>query len=152
VQYDPADKIKTRVNFFRNDISNLILADIIAYQTNGGQIFSYLNISRAFTQGAELEASWQVHNTVNLSGGYQFLITPEKDVLDAIEAGQIFKRDEQTGISSLLTRSEYAGFPGHSRHMINLKIFLKALLSNGSPQPVPYTGAAGEPLTWMVMV
>lgn len=123
VQYDPTEKIKTRVNFFRNDITNLILTDIIAYKTNGGQIFSYLNISRAFTQGAELEASWQVHNTVNLSGGYQFLMTADKDVLDDIEAGKMFKRDEQTGISSLLTRSEYAGLPGRSKHMVNLKVF-----------------------------
>ncbi len=123
VQYDPSETIKTRVNFFRNDITNLILTDIIAYKTNGGQIFSYLNISRAFTQGAELEASWQVHNTVNLSGGYQFLMTADKDVLDDIEAGKMFKRDEQTGISSLLTRSEYAGLPGRSKHMVNLKVF-----------------------------
>ena len=126
VQYDPTDKIKTRVNFFRNDITNLILTDIIAYKTNGGQIFSYLNISRAFTQGAELEASWQVHNTVNLSGGYQFLMTADKDVLDDIEAGKMFKRDEQTGISSLLTRSEYAGLPGRSKHMVNLKVFYES--------------------------
>ena len=126
VQYDPTQKIKTRINFFRNDITNLILTDIIAYKTNGGQIFSYLNISRAFTQGAELEASWQVHNTVNLSGGYQFLMTADKDVLDDIEAGKMFKRDEQTGISSLLTRSEYAGLPGRSKHMVNLKLFYES--------------------------
>ena len=126
IQYDPTQKIKTRINFFRNDITNLILTDIIAYKTNGGQIFSYLNISRAFTQGAELEASWQVHNTVNLSGGYQFLMTADKDVLDDIEAGKMFKRDEQTGISSLLTRSEYAGLPGRSKHMVNLKLFYES--------------------------
>lgn len=126
VQYDPVEKIKTRVNFFRNDITNLILTDIIAYKTNGGQIFSYLNISRAFTQGAELEASWQVHNTVNLSGGYQFLMTADKDVLDEIEAEKMFKRDEKTGISSLLSRSEYAGLPGRSKHMVNLKVFYES--------------------------
>ncbi len=85
-----------------------------------------MNISRAFTQGAELEASWQVHNTVNLSGGYQFLMTADKDVLDDIEAGKMFKRDEQTGISSLLTRSEYAGLPGRSKHMVNLKVFYES--------------------------
>ena len=126
IQYDPIDKIRTKINFFRNDISNLILTDIIAYKTNGGQIFSYLNISRALTQGFEAEASWQFHKSFNLSSGYQFLMTADKDVLDAIEAGQMYKRNEQTGISSLLTRKEYAGLPGRSKHMINLKLFYES--------------------------
>ena len=125
-QYDPMDKIRTRINFFRNDISNLILTDIIAYKTNGGQIFSYLNISRALTQGFEADASWQFHKSFNLSGGYQFLMTADKDILDAIEAGQMYKRNEQTGISSLLTRKEYAGLPGRSKHMVNLKLFYES--------------------------
>ena len=38
----------------------------------------------------------------------------------------MYKRDEQTGISSLLTRQEYAGLPGRSRHMINLKLFYES--------------------------
>ena len=125
-QYDPSNKIKTRINFFRNDISNLILTDVIAYKTNGGQIFSYLNISRAYTQGMEAEASWQFHTSFNLSGGYQFLMTADKDVIDAIAAGEMYKRDEQTGISSLLTRQEYAGLPGRSKHMLNLKLFYES--------------------------
>lgn len=125
-QYDPSEKIKTRINFFRNDISNLILTDVIAYKTNGGQIFSYFNISRAYTQGLETEASWQFHKSFNLAGGYQFLMTEDKDVLDAIAAGKMYKRDEQTGISSLLTRKEYAGLPGRSKHMINLKLFYES--------------------------
>jgi len=125
-QYDPSEKIKTRINFFRNDISNLILTDVIAFKTNGGQIFSYFNISRAYTQGLETEASWQLHKSFNLAGGYQFLITEDKDVLDAIDAGKMYKRDEQTGISSLLARKEYAGLPGRSKHMINLKLFFES--------------------------
>jgi outer membrane receptor for ferrienterochelin and colicins len=125
-QYDPSEKIKTRINFFRNDISNLILTDVIAYKTNGGQIFSYFNISRAYTQGLETEASWQLHKSFNLAGGYQFLMTEDKDVLEAIATGKMYKRDEQTGISSLLTRKEYAGLPGRSKHMINLKLFYES--------------------------
>ena len=121
--YQPSEGLSIRTNLFRNDISNLILTDIIAYKAGGGQIFSYLNVSRVFTQGAETEASWRASPTLTLSGGYQYLVTADKDVLERISTGQVFKRDGATGLSSRLARSEYAGIPGRSKHMANLKLF-----------------------------
>ena len=53
-------------------------------------------------------------------------MTADKDVLDDIDEGKMYKRDEQTGISSLLTRSEYGGLPGRSKHMANLKLFYES--------------------------
>ncbi len=126
VQFDPSSRISAKLNFFRNDIDNLILTDIIAYKTNGGQIYSYLNIKRALTQGVEMNASWKLNQFFILSGGYQFLLTADKDVLDAIEEGTVFKRDQQTGISSKLSRNEYAGLPNRSKHMANLKVFFES--------------------------
>jgi len=123
VQYTAGKKLLVRLNLFRNDISNLILTDVIAFKTNGGQIFSYLNISEAFTQGAELEGSWKPLRALEVSGGYQFLATADKAVLEQIDAGQVFKRDELTGASSRMKRGDYAGLPGRSRHMANLKLF-----------------------------
>jgi outer membrane receptor for ferrienterochelin and colicins len=123
VQYTAGKKLQVRLNLFRNDISNLILTDVIAFKTNGGQIFSYLNISEAFTQGAELEGSWKALQALEVSGGYQFLMTADKAVLEQIDAGQVFQRDELTGTSSRMKRSDYAGLPGRSRHMANLKFF-----------------------------
>ncbi|MCU0380502.1 MAG: TonB-dependent receptor [Chitinophagaceae bacterium] len=123
IQYRYGSSGRVQLNIFRNDISNLILTDIIAFKTNGGQIFSYLNISEAFTQGFDVEAGWKFWKYLDVSGGYQFLSTADKAVLEQIDAGQVFKRDEQTGVSSRLTRSDYAGLPGRSKHMANLKFF-----------------------------
>jgi outer membrane receptor for ferrienterochelin and colicins len=123
LQYRRGQKGLVKLNIFRNDISNLILTDIIAFKTNGGQIFSYLNISEAFTQGLELETSWKLYKALELSGGYQYLVTADKEVLQQIDEGLVFQRDEETGISSRLTRRDYAGLPGRSKHMANLKLF-----------------------------
>lgn len=122
LQYQCPSGLNVKLNGFRNDINNLIITDIIAYKTNGGQIFSYLNVSRAYTQGLEAEASI-TKGRFNYSAGYQFLITADKDVLEQIKAGKVFTRDDKTGISRRLERSEYAGLPNRSRHMANAKVF-----------------------------
>lgn len=122
VQYKASPSLLLKANAFRNDINNLILTDIIAYKKNGGQIFSYLNISRALTQGVETEFSW-TKGKMQVSGGYQFLITADKDVLDQIRAGRVFTRDAQSGVSRKMQRSEYTGLPQRSKHMVNLKLF-----------------------------
>lgn len=44
-------------------------------------------------------------------------------VLEDIRQGRVFGRDIETGLSRRLVRSEYAGLPGRSRHMANLKLF-----------------------------
>jgi outer membrane receptor for ferrienterochelin and colicins len=124
--YSPTPGISGKVNLFRNDIDNLIITDVIAYKTNGGQIYSYLNVNKALTQGFEANLAWQVHKLLNISGGYQFLITADKEVLDAIEEGTVYKRDIQTGISSKLSRSDYAGLPNRSKHMANVKLFFES--------------------------
>ncbi len=120
--YSPAKSLHFKWNIFRNDINNLILTDVIAYKTNGGQIFSYLNISRALTQGLEFEGNWK-KGQVEFTGGYQYLMTADKDVLDDIKEGKVFTRDIETGNSRKMKRSEYAGLPNRSTHMANLKMF-----------------------------
>ena len=123
LQYDLKPGWQAKVNVFRNDIENLILTDIIAFKKNGGQIFSYLNVAEAFTQGLEAEMNAKATARLTVSGGYQFLITADKAVLADIREGRVFKRDGSTGISSQLDRAAYAGLPGRSKHMANLKIF-----------------------------
>lgn len=122
LQYRASAAWLFKLNAFRNDIDNLILTDIIAYKKNGGQIFSYLNISRAFTQGIETDFSW-TKGQWQVAGGYQYLITADKDLLEQIRAGRVFTRDAQSGISRKLQRNEYAGLPQRSAHMVNLKLF-----------------------------
>jgi outer membrane receptor for ferrienterochelin and colicins len=119
-QWKPGWSLK--LNAFRNDVNHLIITDIIAYKKNGGQVFSYLNVSRAFTQGLEAEAA-MAQGRFTYSLGYQFLVTADKDVLAQIRAGNVFTRDELTGASRRLQRHEYAGLPNRSGHMANAKLF-----------------------------
>jgi len=122
-QFQPNNQWFVKTNFFRNDINNLILTDVIAYKKSGGQIFSYLNIARAFTEGIETDVNWKVNPQTSLEGGYQYLVTADKDVLKAIKEGNTFTRDLGTGISRKLTLNEYAGLPNRSKHTVNLKLF-----------------------------
>ncbi len=118
--YYHSDKLSFKLNLFRNDIEELIDARQVATRNNGSQIFSYINIKNAYTQGGELEINWQPIRTLTISSGYQWLQTADKDELKSIKAGKEFTRDEN-GFSRVLRRDEYIGLPNRSKHMANLK-------------------------------
>lgn len=48
---------KTGVSFFRNDIKDLIDTRTIVIKTNGQPLYSYYNVHRVYTEGAELDGS-----------------------------------------------------------------------------------------------
>lgn len=110
------------VNLFYNDIANQILFDVIALRPNGSQVFSYFNVARSYTTGAELNLRYRLHTNWTISGGYQFLSTGDKDVIAKIKDGEMYGRDESTGEVYLLKRSDYYGLPNRSNHMANLKL------------------------------
>ena len=91
-----------------------------AYIT-GAQIFSYLNIGRAFTQGIELEVKQKINTHINVSTGYQYLVTGDKDQIAMIKAGKVYTRDA-SGYSRLLSLSDYVGLPNNNTHKAQLKI------------------------------
>ncbi len=119
--YEPTDKSFLSVQLFRNDISNLIQVQQVGAYITGAQIFSYLNIGRAFTQGIELEMKQKIANHLMLSGGYQYLETGDKDQIAQIKAGKVYTRDAN-GYSRLLTLSDYVGLPNNSKHKAQLKV------------------------------
>ena len=110
------------LNLFYNDISNQILFDVIALRPNGSQVFSYFNVARSYTTGAEWNMKYRLHTNWTVSGGYQWLSTGDKDVIEQIKAGKVYGRNAQTGEVYILTRSDYKGLPGRSNHMANLKL------------------------------
>jgi outer membrane receptor for ferrienterochelin and colicins len=118
-------KWHAEVNAFYNNVSNQILFDVIALRTNGAQVFSYFNVARSFTTGAEINASWQASPSWQVTGGYQLLFTGDKDVLDKIDAGEMFGRKQGTNEVYRMTRADYLGLPGRSRHMTNLKVMYR---------------------------
>jgi outer membrane receptor for ferrienterochelin and colicins len=117
----PNKKIQLQANFFRNDIENMIDTRLVAYYNSGAQIFSYLNINKAFTQGVEINSTYKINNKLTLSSGYQFLMTADKQQIENIKKGLVFTKDVN-GFARLMQRSEYVGLPNRSSHMANLKL------------------------------
>ncbi|BDQ12157.1 TonB-dependent receptor plug domain-containing protein [Sediminibacterium sp. TEGAF015] len=115
------EKWSVNANLFRNNIENLIDSRLVAYRIGGAQIFSYLNVKNAFTQGIETDVQYKASKHIYLTAGYQFLLTGDQAEIDAINAGKVFTRD-QNGFSRRMSRSEYVGLPNRSKHMANFKI------------------------------
>ncbi len=109
------------VQLFRNDIKNLIESQQVGTYISGAQIYSYLNIGRAFTTGFELEGQHKLNTDWTLSGGYQYLVTGDKDQIAEIRSGTVYTKNSQ-GYSRLMQLSEYVGLPNTSKHKLQVKI------------------------------
>ncbi|TDB63714.1 TonB-dependent receptor plug domain-containing protein [Arundinibacter roseus] len=125
-QFTPAATFKTTFNAFRNDVQDLIETQAVARKTNGQSVFSYLNISEVFTQGAELESSnrWEFgKSTLTLSVGYQYLEAKDKAVVRRLNAGNVFRRDPETLVTERVPKASYGGLMGRSKHSANARLF-----------------------------
>ena len=101
----------------------MIVTDIIAYKKSGGQVYSYFNLKRALTQGAELNISKQVSKKLQIQSGYQFLFTADKEVLNAIKNGTVYQRNQTTNLVTRMKMSDYGGLSFRSRNSANLKAY-----------------------------
>ncbi len=108
-------------NIFRNDIENLIDSRLVANYKNGAQIFSYLNVKNAYTQGVELNLGCKFYNNFTLTSGYQLLLTADKEQVADIKKGLVYTKDVN-GVARKMDISEYYGLPNRSRHMANIKL------------------------------
>jgi len=126
VEAEPLRGVVVKVNGFHNEVRDLIDTQPVAVRTNGQQVFSYFNLARIYTRGVEAEVEAAVVRSdalgaVHLGGGYQYLDTADRDVLDQIDAGLLFYRDED-GRDVRLTRGGYGGLLGRSRHSGTLRL------------------------------
>jgi len=121
VSYQPAQSLSIRLNGFRNDIRSLIDVRQVATRVDGSQIFSYLNVRRAFTQGLETEVKWRPQAHWTLQVGYQWLQTGDKDELDRIKKGMEYLRAPD-GSSRVMSTREYIGLPNRSEHQAQVKL------------------------------
>jgi outer membrane receptor for ferrienterochelin and colicins len=110
------------VNVFRNDIENLINYLPVATNNNGTPVFSYLNINRSFTQGIETSLKYTFKH-FEIAAGYQYLITGDKDLINNIEKGEVFGRDEVLGSARRMTKADYSGLLNRSKHLVQFKVF-----------------------------
>lgn len=108
---------------FRNDVRNLIDRFTLPFnKTNSGNIFSYRNYARIFTQGIEVNIKTSVLKPFIISAGYQFLNTGDKDVISSIKAGNVYGRDPVTQVSYRVALNNYGGLFNRSKHSGNFKI------------------------------
>ena len=127
-KYADNQGFKASINFFRNDIQDLIETQAVARKTNGQNVFSYRNLNKVFTQGAEIELGKQLtidENKVSLSAGYQYLEAKDKAILEKIKAGNIYRRDENLS-TERVPKKDYGGLMGRSKHSANFKIFYES--------------------------
>lgn len=120
-EYRPRTSLRFRFNGFRNDIRSLIDVRQVATRIDGAQIFSYLNVKRAFTHGIESEFQWQLDPRWQISGGYQYLRTGDKDEWERVKQGLEYTRSPD-GTSRVMTKAEYVGLPNRSNHQAQFKL------------------------------
>jgi len=116
-------KWKSELNFFRNDINNLIDTRIIARKKNGQNVFSYKNFDQIYTTGFEINTAYKINNALNVSVGYQLLYAYDKQKQEEVEDGQVYARDPATNQTVVLQKSDYFGLVNRSRHNANFKVF-----------------------------
>jgi outer membrane receptor for ferrienterochelin and colicins len=120
-EWEPNQNNEIQFQLFRNDINNLIDVQQVGNYISGSQIYSYLNIKNAFTQGFEIEAKQKFTNGWSSSFGYQFLLTGDKDQIASIKSGTVYTKNEN-GTSRLLRLSDYVGLPNTSKHRFQAKL------------------------------
>lgn len=118
----PLKKLQWQVNVFRNDIKDLIEARLVATRQDNTQIYSYINIQRAFTQGIETNIKYIITPSLIVDAGYQFLETADKDELEKVKEGNYYYTRDANNFSVPLKRSDYIGLPNRSPHMATLKL------------------------------
>lgn len=123
-KYSMQKQTNFAINFFRNDISNLIDRYNLPFtKTNGQSIFSYVNIHKVFTQGFDVNINHSINKYFSINAGYQYLDAKDKEVLKRIKNNQIVKRDPVTFNSAYVTNKEYGGLFNRSKHAANMQFF-----------------------------
>lgn len=121
VEWETGVGLVLSVDGFWNEVRDLVDTQPVARRTNGQHVFSYFNLDRVFTRGIEAELAWEALSAASPIGGlhvelgYQYLDSGDRDVLDAIDGGTVFARNEN-GRDVRLSRSDYGGLFGRSRH------------------------------------
>lgn len=121
-RFVPHSKVKVNVNFFRNNIENLINTVTIATKTNGQAVFSYMNVDKVVTRGAEVDMVYNPVKFLQVSGGLQYLDAFDQEDKDRIASGKVFMRDPKTNETKLVKLADYGGLFNRSKYMANVAI------------------------------
>ena len=79
MEYQVFNGLLARIHMYRNDLHNLIEAERVGKSAAGGSKFEYQNISRAYTEGADIEAVIGSIGGFTATVGYAYLRGADKD-------------------------------------------------------------------------
>ena len=122
-KFNPNKKLFFDINVFKNEVMNLIEAQLVAHKINSIPVFSYFNLNQIETKGVEFNTSFRPNNKLELKGGYQLLYANDMDVKNRFENEDVYANDLQTLESFKLSKDDYFGLFNRSRHMGNIKLF-----------------------------
>lgn len=121
-KYFDQKKFSAEGNLFYNKINQLINYIPVAMNSNGTQVFSYVNIARAVTAGGELNLCYQYNKSLKFAAGYQYLYTADLDILDNIRDGRVYGRSGPNESATKMQVSAYSGLLNRSPHMLSARI------------------------------
>jgi len=125
VRVDLPAALTLDANLYHNEVRDLIDTQPVARKTNGQQVFTYFNRGRVFTQGLEAELTWQPRSAFDAAISYTYLNAKDRDVLDQLENGRIFRRTD-AGRDVAVPVSDYAGLRGRSPHRATVRLTARA--------------------------
>lgn len=120
---NPSSVLSSIVNFFHNDIQDLLQTQAVARKTNGQSVFSYFNLKEVSTRGVETDLSYTAVKYCTFSFGYQYLVAKDKSVVNQLRKGEVYARDPQTQATFRVSEKDYGGLFNRSRHTVNAKLF-----------------------------
>lgn len=144
-RFTPSQRSIINLNIFRNDLRNLIDRFTLPFSKNNGQsIYSYHNVNKVYTEGLAADFSWKLSARFIISGGYQFLLAKDKDVLNGIKKGHYLKRNVVTLKTDTVKLSDYGGLLNRSKNAGNLKLmYIHEKLGITAWARLTYTGRFG---------
>ena len=124
----PSARWQVELSAFYHHIKNQIGSFQVATAIDGQMIYSYLNLPQVNNKGLEASISYQPLPNLDISMGYQYLISKDESVQDSIQAGHwpyYDLRNPATGETYISKASDYWGIENRSRYMANLRIFYR---------------------------
>ncbi|SJN22769.1 TonB-dependent receptor; Outer membrane receptor for ferrienterochelin and colicins [Sphingobacterium sp. JB170] len=123
--FTPRQNLKININVFYHKLSNQINSIRVATGTSIRDIYTYQNLPESFNTGLEASIGYSPFRDVDITAGYQYLVSKDKGVMDSIRNstgayGSV--RDNATGVFRDSRLSDYFGLENRSRHMANLRV------------------------------
>ncbi|SIQ20051.1 outer membrane receptor for ferrienterochelin and colicins [Maribacter ulvicola] len=119
--YNPNRRFSADINFFRNNIKDMIVSQVVAVLNDGYRLRASNNVSSAYTQGVEVNTRIKVSNNLRFNLGYQYLDAVDNDALNAFKNGEV--TTIVNGEEITLTERDYKGMFDRSKHMFTAKLF-----------------------------